>query len=41
MSTKWNDIPWNEDTPPEEKAQQFDAQHEENARAAQEKRDNE
>lgn len=39
MSIKWNDIPWNEDTDPEIKADQFDAQYEENARIAEQKRE--
>lgn len=28
--TRWNDIPYNEDTPAEEKAAQFDRQYAEN-----------
>lgn len=38
MSRKWNSIPWNEQTPPEEKAKEFDLQYEENAREAEGKR---
>lgn len=34
---KWNDIPWNPDASPEEKADQFDRQIEENRQAAQAK----
>lgn len=35
--TSWNDIPWNPNESPEEKAKQFDAQIEENRQAAQAK----
>ena len=32
--SKWNEIPLSEDTPAEEKAEQFDRQYEENRRDA-------
>lgn len=38
--TKWNDIPWDKDASPEEKADQFDRQFEENKRDAPEDKSN-